>query len=389
MERVDEMDFVRTKEQKKRLSELQPYITLFSNREQQLDKLYSFPFENVKDLKGIGYTSWTVPKDEGGLGMSLYDLLLFQEYIAQGDGATALCMGWHLGIIHELSENRSWDKKLFSWLCKQVKNGALINRAATERNTGSPTRGGKLETTAVRKGDNWIISGRKTFTTMAPVLDYFLVSASIEGTEEIGEFLVPRTTEGVSIEETWDCVAMRGTASHDLILEQVAVPYKYFVEEISPRSTEKRRGWLLHIPACYLGIAEAARRYALQFAATYQPNSLKAPIAMVPNVQRLIGEIELEMMQARSFLYSVAKRYEEDKQCMQAEMAAVKYTVTNAAISIVDKAMRIVGARSLSEKNPLHRYYLHVRAGLHNPPMDDMTISLLAQHALQDFDVKK
>ncbi|MEH6889470.1 acyl-CoA dehydrogenase family protein [Bacillus sp. JJ864] len=384
------MDFVRTKEQQKRLSELQPYITLFSNREQQLDKLYSFPFENVKDLKGIGYTSWTVPKDEGGLGMSLYDLLLFQEYIAQGDGATALCMGWHLGIIHELSENRSWDKKWFSWLCKKVKNGALINRAATERNTGSPTRGGKLETTAVRKGDTWIISGRKTFTTMAPVLDYFLVSASIEGTEEIGEFLVPRTTEGVSIEETWDCVAMRGTASHDLILEQVAVPYKYFVEKISPRSTEKRRGWLLHIPACYLGIAEAARRYALQFAATYQPNSLKGPIAMVPNVQRLIGEIELEMMQARTFLYSVAKRYEEEnKQCMQAEMAAVKYTVTNAAISIVDKAMRIVGARSLSEKNPLHRYYLHVRAGLHNPPMDDMTISLLAQHALQDFDVKK
>lgn len=390
MERIDEMDFVRTKEQREQLSILQPYITLFSNREQQLDKLYSFPFENVKDLKDIGYTSWTVPKDEGGLGISLYDFLLLQEFIAEGDGATALCIGWHLGIIHELSENRLWDKEIFSWLCKEVKNGALINRAATERNTGSPTRGGKLETTAVQNGEMWMISGRKTFTTMAPALDYFIVSASIEGTEVVGEFLVPRSTEGVSIEETWDSVSMRGTASHDLILEQVAVPYKYLVEKISPSSIEKRRGWLLHIPACYLGIAEAARRYALQFAATYQPNSLKAPIATVPNVQRLIGEIELELLQARSFLYSVAKRYEEEnKQCMQAEMAAVKYTVTNAAISIVDKAMRIVGARSLSEKNPLHRYYLHVRAGLHNPPMDDMTISLLARHALQDFDFKK
>lgn len=390
MERVDEMDFARTKEQHERLSELKPYITLFSKREQQLDKLYSFPFENVEDLKGIGYTSWTVPKDEGGLGMSLYDLLLFQEYIAQGDGATALCMGWHLGIMHELSENRSWDKNMFSWLCKQVKNGALINRAGSERITGSPTRGGKPETNAVRTGDKWIISGQKTFTTMAPVLDYFLVSASIEGTEEVGEFLVPRHTEGVAIEETWDSVAMRGTASHDLILEQVAVPYEYFVEKIFPRNIEKRRGWLLHIPACYLGIAQAARQYALQFAATYQPNSLKTPIAMVPNVQRLIGEIELELLQARSFLYSVAEYYEEEnKQCMQAEMAAVKYTVTNAAISIVDKAMRIVGARSLSEKNPLHRYYLNVRAGLHNPPMDDMTISLLAQNALQDFCIKK
>ncbi|MFD0770132.1 acyl-CoA dehydrogenase family protein [Bacillus sp. CGMCC 1.60114] len=384
------MEFVRTREQRERLNKLQPYISLFSKREQQLDELYSFPFKNIEDLKRIGYTTWTVPEDEGGLGISLYDLLLFQEYIARGDGATALCMGWHLGIMHELSENRSWDKKMFSWLCEKVKDGALVNRAATERNTGSPTRGGKPETTAIQKGDTWIISGRKTFTTMAPVLDYFLVSASIEGKEEVGEFLVPRSTEGVLIEETWDSVAMRGTASHDLILEQVAVPHKYFVEMISPRRVPKRRGWLLHIPVCYLGIAQAAHRYALQFAVTYQPNSLQAPIATLPNVQRLIGEMELEMMQARSFLYSVAKQYEEEsKQSLQAEMAAVKYTVTNTAISIVDKAMRIVGARSLSEKNPLHRYYLHVRAGLHNPPMDDATISLLAQHALQDFDTEK
>jgi alkylation response protein AidB-like acyl-CoA dehydrogenase len=384
------MEFVRTREQRERLSKLQPYISLFSKREQQLDELYSFPFKNIEDLKRIGYTTWTVPEDEGGLGISLYDFLLFQEYIARGDGATALCMGWHLGIMHELSENRSWDKKMFSWLCEKVKDGALVNRAATERNTGSPTRGGKPETTAIQKGDTWIISGRKTFTTMAPVLDYFLVSASIEGKEEVGEFLVPRSTEGVLIEETWDSVAMRGTASHDLILEQVVVPHKYFVEMISPRRVPKRRGWLLHIPACYLGIAQAAYRYALQFAVTYQPNSLQAPIATLPNVQRLIGEMELEMMQARSFLYSVAKQYEEEsKQSLQAEMAAVKYTVTNTAISIVDKAMRIVGARSLSEKNPLHRYYLHVRAGLHNPPMDDATISLLAQHALQDFDTEK
>ena len=390
MERTDEMEFVRSREQQKRLNKLQPYITLFSNREPQLDELYSFPFENIEDLKEIGYTTWTVPRDEGGAGISLYDFLLFQEYIAQGDGATALCMGWHLGIIQELSENRSWDKKVFSWLCEKVKRGALVNRAATERNTGSPTRGGKPETTAIQKGNTWIISGRKTFTTMAPALDYFLVSASIEGTEEVGEFLVPRNTEGVSIEETWDCVAMRGTASHDLVLEQVVIPRKYFVEIISPRKMEKRRGWQLHIPACYLGIAQAARRYALQFAATYQPNSIQAPIATLPNVQRLIGEIELEMMQARSFLYSVAKQYEEEsKRSLQAEMAAVKYTVTNAAISIVDKAMRIVGARSLSEKNPLHRYYLHVRAGLHNPPMDDATISLLAHHALQDFETEK
>ena len=83
-------------------------------------------------------------------------------------------------------------------------------------------------------------------------------------------------------------------------------------------------------------------------------------------------------------LYQIAKKYDEaeDKLSLQAELAAVKYAVTNAAISIVDKSMRIVGAKSLS-KNPLHRYYLNVRAGLHNPPMDDATLSMLADAAFR------
>jgi alkylation response protein AidB-like acyl-CoA dehydrogenase len=62
----------------------------------------------------------------------------------------------------------------------------------------------------------------------------------------------------------------------------------------------------------------------------------------------------------------------------------LKHTVTNSAISIVDKAMRIVGAKSLQQSNPLQQYYRDFRAGLHNPPMDDMTIKKLALAAIED-----
>ena len=54
----------------------------------------------------------------------------------------------------------------------------------------------------------------------------------------------------------------------------------------------------------------------------------------------------------------------------------------NKALEIVDLAMRIVGARSLSKQNPLQRYYRDVRAGLHNPPIDDMTITQLANTSI-------
>ncbi|KFN04083.1 acyl-CoA dehydrogenase [Bacillus clarus] len=379
------LSFVETEEQSLIIKQIQKLIPKFMERENQLSELGSFPFENINDLKDIGYTKLTLPKDFGGNEISLYDFVLYQEKIAEGDGATALSIGWHLGIVKELAENRSWSKEMFTWFCKEVNKGALFNRAATEPKTGSPSRGGKPETSAVKKGDKWIINGRKTFTTMAPMLDYFIISASIEDREEIGEFVIPRDIQGVSIEETWDSVAMRGTASHDLVLQNVEIPDRYFTDLKGSKAKPKGIGWVLHIPACYLGIAQSSRNYTIQFAESYQPNSLKHPISLLPNVRRLVGELELELMQARIFLYQIAKKYDEaeDKQSLQAELSAAKYVVTNAAISIVDKSMRVVGAKSLSEKNPLHRYYLNVRAGLHNPPMDDVTISLLADAAFQ------
>ncbi len=373
------LSFVETEKQSFIIEQINKLIPKFMEREHQLSELGSFPYENINDLKDIGYTKLTLPKEFGGSAISLYDFVLFQEKIAEGCGATALSIGWHLGIVKELAENRSWNDEMFKWFCEEVRSGALFNRAATEPKTGSPTRGGKPETIAVQQGEKWIINGRKTFTTMAPVLDYFIISASMEGREEVGEFVIPRNTLGVSIEETWDSVAMRGTASHDLVLQNVEIENRFFTDVKGGKVKQKGIGWLLHIPACYLGIAQSARNYAVQFAGSYKPNSL------LPNVRRLVGELELELMQARVFLYQIAKKYDEaeDKLSLQAELAAVKYAVTNAAISIVDKSMRIVGAKSLSEKNPLHRYYLNVRAGLHNPPMDDATLSMLADAAFR------
>lgn len=191
--------------------------------------------------------------------------------------------------------------------------------------------------------------------------------------------------KGLSIEENWEMSAMRGTSSHDLVLTDVVVPSNYLVELPSHPSGGKINGWILHIPATYLGIAQAARDYALHFANHHQPNSLNAPISTLPNVQQLLGDIELKLHQARFVLYGVAEAYDDParREFLTNEMAVAKHTVTNLAIDVVDKAMRVVGAKSLQLTNPLQRYYRNVRAGLHNPPMDDMTIIKLATAAIE------
>ena len=357
----------------------------FLTRAHVIDIEGSFPFENIEDLKNTGYTSLTVPKKYRGVEVSLYELIRLQEKIAEGDGATALSIGWHMGIIKNLGEKGNWDETVYRQLCEAVINGSLVNSAATEPKTGSPTRGGIPETKAIKMDDHWIISGRKTFTTMSPVLDYFIVSAAVKGENQVGNFLIPRSSEGVRIEETWDSIALRGTGSHDLILENVKVPDDFFVEKLKLEG-KSANGWLLHIPACYLGIAKASKTYCLKFAKEYSPNSITGTIIDLPNVRQKIGEMESKLLQAEYFLYGVANQWDNANQVERNQMgpvlSAVKLNVTNTAVEIVDLAMRIVGAQSLSLKNPLQRFYRDVRAGLHNPPMDDMTIQLLAKHAI-------
>lgn len=362
---------------------LKKTVAPFTERAAQHDKKGTFPFENFNALKSIGYPALTLPKKYGGGEISLSEMLYLQAIIGKADGSTALSIGWHMGIMKHLSENNIWDKDKFASVAKDVvATGSLLNNAASEPATGSPTRGGKPETYAKKTEQGWVINGRKTFTTLAPILDYFVVSASIDGTEKIGNFLIKRDIKGVSIDETWDSIAMRGTGSHDLVLENVQVEKDDLVEELTG-GKRKATGWLLHIPACYLGIARAAQDYANQFARTYSPNSISGTISDLPNVKQKMGEMELAILESKHFLFSVARKWdgadESMRQTMGPELGAVKLSVVNKAIHVVDLAMRIVGARSLSENNPLQRYYRDVRAGLHNPPMDDMTIMNLAQ----------
>jgi alkylation response protein AidB-like acyl-CoA dehydrogenase len=359
----------------------------FAERADKHDREGSFSFENVKELKEAGYLSLTIPKEFGGEGLSLYEFVLLQERIAAGDAATALCLGWHLGCFLELAEERTWNEEMFRSFCeKVVGDQALVNRAASEPATGSPTRGGMPQTKAEKQGEDWVINGTKTFTSMAPALDYVIVSAQIGDTGKKGNFLIDMKQDGVAVEETWDTVAMRGTRSDDLVMKDVKVSSEALVEEERGK-LDLPKAWLLHIPACYLGVAVAARNEAVNFAKNYKPNSLPGAIAEVPEVQRKIGEMELELFKARELLYTTAAKWvnePESRMEMGPSLMAVKHVATNSAAKVVDLAMRIVGARSLAMSSPLQRHYRDVRAGLHNPPMDDMVISALAKRALNE-----
>lgn len=360
----------------------------FAERAGLNDQKANFPFENFDALKQAGFLSLTIPKVYGGEEISLYEFMLIQETLAQGDASTALSLGWHLGVLMDLTVRRDWPEPVFQEICLDIVNKQrLINRVHAELSTGNPSRGATPATAADKQDGKWVLNGRKSYASMAPALDYLIVSATMQDTGEVGGFLVPGTANGVRVESNWDTLGMRGTRSDDIVLNKVVVPEAAFVEVIPPKKPSPL-AWLLHIPACYLGIAIAARKEAVRFAGRYKPSSLPGPIKDVPEVKRKIGVMECKLLAARHFLYSVAEKWDqkpEKRESMEAELAAVKTVATNTAIEVVQEAMRIVGGQSYFSSHPLQRYFRDVQAGLHNPPSDDHTYSLLADQALENL----
>ncbi|WP_322922720.1 acyl-CoA dehydrogenase family protein [Paenibacillus campi] len=389
--RIDQ--FIRNEREAKLVAWADELAVRFAERAAKHDAEGTFPFENFAELKEAGYAKLTVSRDYGGEGLSLYEWLLVQERIARGDGSTALSAGWHGGMMLHFREADGWPEPTFSEFCRDVvEHGNMINKFASERGTGSPTRGGRPETTAVRTDGGWLLNGRKTYSTLSPLLTDFIVSAGLAGQPEIGDFLI-RSRAGIEVEETWNTLGMRATGSHDVVLTDVFVPDRQVLNLYQPGALKSGRddgdGWLLHIPACYLGIAYAARDFALRYAADYTPNSLTEPIATLPHIRQWIGQIESELRLARTLMYDVADRWDrlpEERKLMRPDFGLVKYNAVQLANAVVDKAMKIVGGAALSKNLPLERLYRDVRAGLHNPPMEDAVMQMMARTALTELD---
>ncbi len=391
----------------------------FSAGAEAHDREGSFPHENFASLHRSGYLALTIPQEFGGRGATILEATLAQERLARGDGSTALGTSMHLSILGRLgravlagdsAEMGGWDRDRYARVARAViEDGALLNSAASEPESGSPSRGGRPITRAVIGGDgDFTITGRKTYTTMAPGLRFFMVSATIEGDggPEAAQFLLESGTPGMRIEETWDSVGMRASGSHDLVLEDARVPASTLLTRrpygqpapVEPSSVAaapaaqtqapvEGAGWAALIPAVYLGIATAARDAAVQFARERRPQPLGGKsIGELPAVQRMLGEIEVALAESRALLFGAAEAWVEApdrRREILAHLAAAKYVVTNRGVEITDKAMRVVGGAGLARSHPVQRYYRDVRAGLHHPPMDDVALVTLAKAALE------
>ncbi len=358
-----------------------------ATRADEADRRAELPAADVALLRESGYLTLSVPREFGGHGLSLRDCVAAHMTLAQGSAATAMVAGMQLHMFGHEREVGNWLPGKLAWLSIEAAEGGLFNAVASEPQMGSPSRGGLPATSAESVPDGFCINGHKTWVTGGRHLTHMLVRAAHDG--EMVNVLVEGDRAGISWRETWrDALSLRASESHDLLLENVAVPAENLVQQGTP--PRRPSVWFpMIMSAVYLGAAIAARNRVIQFALERVPTALGKPIATLPKIQRQIGEIDVALQAAKALLLEVSAEWQGDnamRDRFMPRVAAAKVMVTTTANQVTDQALQVAGGSAITSSLPLERYFRDVRAGAMQPPSGDTALELVGRAAIDERD---
>jgi alkylation response protein AidB-like acyl-CoA dehydrogenase len=380
----------------------------FAERAKLHDREWSVPLQNYDDLHESGFLRLAIPAAYGGEGADVFDMVVAQEHLARGDAGTALFVGMLLNIIGKLRDDLTWPEPVFAEVCRTLAaEGGGINICVTEPDLGSISRGGVPSATATPTSGGWLINGRKIFITGASALRYFVTIVVLPPSDdaphgEVASAIVTAGAPGLTLEDGWaGSLSLRTSGNCDVIYDNVFVPEAWVVERrpVPPPNAAPARPpggkgapglgpWALTIAAVYLGVGEAAVRAACGYANSRVPSALGKPIAEQPHIQQWIGQMEVVLQGARAQLYETARLWRDHpdlREHLGSRIAAAKYLCTNAAASASETGLRVAGGFSLTGDLSLERHFRDARAGLFQPPQDDLALALIGRTALHHF----
>ncbi len=349
------------------------------------DRHSEFPHANLQRLHEHQLLALTVPRELGGSGATLAQARRVISAVAKGEPSTALVLVMQYLQHTRLQKNLAWPEYLRLRVAREaVEEGALINALRVEPELGTPARGGLPATLAKRVPEGWRLNGRKIYSTGIPGLTWLSVWArSDDSVPRVGTWLVHRDTPGIRIEETWDHLGMRATGSHDVIFDNVLVPFDHAVDVQPadvPRPSELDPSgvlWLaVLLSSIYDGVAQAARDWLVGWLRERTPANLGAPLATLPRFQELVGRIDALLLSNRVLLDAAA-----DGRVPASEATQIKYLVTHQAIKTVELGIEAIGNPALARGNPLERHYRDVLCSRIHTPQDDAILGAAGRAA--------
>jgi alkylation response protein AidB-like acyl-CoA dehydrogenase len=351
------------------------------------DRDASFPADSLVTLHEAGVLALTVPARLGGGGAGLRAAAQAVAAVGGACASTGLILAMQLIHQHSIATSDGFSQAIRDRIGRDaVETGGLVNALRVEPVLGTPARGGLPETVARRNGGDWRVTGHKIYSTGAPGLRWMLLWARTDEVKpRTGAFAVPADSPGVAVRETWDHLGLRASGSHDVLLDDVAIPLDY-AGELRPNEdwrTIDRVGhiWsIVLIGALYTAVAWASRDWLIGFLHDRRPASLKAPLSSLPRVQETVGAIEVKLVVNETLLAVAIAGAESGGPPFGVELNLFKATMTENAVRTVEQAASLAGNHALSRSNPLERHWRDVLcARVHTPQID--SIHLVAGRA--------
>jgi len=355
-------------------------------RASQYDVAGANPIESWRALWREGLLAGTVPTAHGGLGLDMPTYIAMIRAVARGCANTGMTLHMHSTVMRFIDALGTAAQKR-RYFDEVVRHGKLFGSWGSEPAV-SLSRSFLVETVVRQDGDAYVVDGVKHFCTMALGASHYLVWCALEGGTDMSkallQVLVPADTPGIATDGKWNTLGMRATFSPSVTFTGVRVPRD---AGLGDPGTALRVGavevFALGYAAVYLGIAEGALAFAIDYARKRIVKPENIPVAHDPAVQRHIGELSAHLGGALLVLADTAERWDAGDLVERGVLGnKAKYLATEVGLAVTSKVIQVVGGRGAYKDFPAERAFRDLRTSTLMPPTVDRMLEGIGKNAL-------
>ena len=328
-----------------------------------IDERGEFPREPFKRIGAHGWLGLRYPEQYGGADADMTTYCLFAEELARGSLSLAAAAAMQSLMGTYFVYKYGSEALRARYLTPALRGDLVATFALTEPDAGSDVAA--ITTRAERRGDRWVLRGTKTWVTSAPVADMLTVAAKTSderGLKNIALFLLDRSTmRGITLGKAIDKMAVRGSVTGEIVLEEVEVPDEHLlggetggVDKIGSILAEIR----VMTAALSVGLARAAYDAALAYAR--QRRAFGKPIGEHQAISFKLADMLTSLHAAALVTYQAAARLDAGRPIGR-EAAMAKLFASETAVRITDEAARVFASYGLAMEYPVQRYFRDAR----------------------------
>jgi alkylation response protein AidB-like acyl-CoA dehydrogenase len=326
------------------------------------DEASEFPAEVVKQLGQMGLLGVIFPVEYGGAGLGYVDYALAIEELSAVDGSVGIIVAAHNSLCTNhifLAGNEEQRRKYVPRLASGEWLGAW---GLTEPGSGSDA--GAARTTAVRKGDRWVLNGNKTFITNGHYADVAVVIAATDreqGTRGLSAFVVEKGTPGFRPGKKENKLGLRASDTSELIFEDCEIPEENLLGKLGEGFVDSMRvldGGRISIAALSLGIARGALDASVKY--VKERRQFGKAIAEFQGIQWKLADMATELDAAR-LLTQRAAVLKDAGQRVTRESSMAKLYASEVAVRICNEAVQLHGGYGFIKDYPAEKFYRDVK----------------------------